>query len=99
MGQFCRHHKDAYAPNCRGNSKYINTFEIVLGQTQFVGLKFWIFGGFGRVRSLVLVDKPEFKKVRSSVFPDLGLGLDFSPFPAEQVRSLGFLEGFKVRFW
>ena len=44
---------------------------IVVG---FVGSEFGIFGGFGWVRSSILVDKPGFGKVRSSVFPDLGLG-------------------------
>ena len=40
-----------------------------------MGSKFGIFGGFGWVRSSVLVDEPGFGRVRSSVFPDLGLGL------------------------
>ena len=46
----------------------------MLGQTQFVGSEFGIFGGFGRVHSSVLVDEPGFGRVRSSVFPNLGLG-------------------------
>ena len=51
--------------------------ELVLGRTQFVGSK------FGWVHNSILVDKPGFRRVRSPVFPNLGLGLG----------------GFKVRFW
>ena len=36
---------------------------IIIG---FVGSEFWIFGGFGWVRSSVLVDKLGFGRVRSS---------------------------------
>ena len=43
---------------------------IVIG---FVGLEFGIFGGFGWVHSSVLVDEPGFGRVRSLIFPDLGL--------------------------
>ena len=39
---------------------------LVLGRTQFVGSEFGIFGGFGWVRSSVLVGKPGFGRVRSS---------------------------------
>ena len=49
--------------------------ELGLGQSQFLGLEFGISGGFGRVHCSVLVDKPGFERVQSSVFPDLGLGL------------------------
>ena len=38
----------------------------MLGQTQFVGSEFGIFGGFGWVRSSVLVGEPGFGRVRSS---------------------------------
>ena len=38
----------------------------MLGRTQFVGSEFGIFGGFGWVRSSVLVGKPGFGRVRSS---------------------------------
>ena len=47
---------------------------VVLGQTQFVGSEFGMFGGFGWVCSSVLVGKLGFGRVRSLVFPDLGLG-------------------------
>ena len=40
--------------------------QLVLGRTQFVGSEFGIFGGFGWVRSSVLVGKPGFGRVRSS---------------------------------
>ena len=40
-----------------------------------MGSEFGIFGGFGWVCSSVLVDEPGFKRVLSSVFPDLGLCL------------------------
>ena len=39
---------------------------LVLGRTQFVGLEFGIFGGFGWVRSSVLVGELGFGRVRSS---------------------------------
>ena len=48
---------------------------------------------FWRVRSLVLVDEPGFRRVRSLVFPNFGPG--FGSFLAEQVRNSGFLEGFE----
>ena len=38
----------------------------MLGQTQFVGSELGIFGGFGWVRSSVLVGEPGFGRVRSS---------------------------------
>ena len=41
-------------------------FQIVLGQTQFMGSEFRIFWGFRWVRSLVLVGEPGFRRVRSS---------------------------------
>ena len=54
--------------------KKLAGFLIVLVQTQFVCSEFGIFGGFGWVCSSVLVDESGFGRVRSSVFPDLGLG-------------------------
>ena len=39
-----------------------------------MGSEFEIFGGFGRVGSLVLVEEPRFRGVQNSVFPYLGLG-------------------------
>ena len=36
-------------------------YGLVLGQTQFVGSKFGIFGGFGWVHSSILVDGPGFE--------------------------------------
>ena len=48
---------------------------LVLDQTQFIVSEFGIFGGFGWDRSSVLVGKPGFRRVWSSVFPDLGLSL------------------------
>ena len=53
-----------------------------------MGLKFGVFGGFGWVRSLALVDEPGFSRVRSLVFPDLGLG-----------SAHFWLNRFEVRFW
>ena len=47
-----------------------------------MGSKFGNFGGFGWVRSLILVKKP-------------GFGPGFGPFLAEQVQSSGFLELFE----
>ena len=38
-------------------------YTLVLCQTQFVGSEFGIFGGFGWVRSLVLVGEPGFGRV------------------------------------
>ena len=52
----------------------LSQLQLVLSQTQFVGSEFGIFGGFGWVRSSVLVNEPGFGRVRSSVFPDFGLG-------------------------
>ena len=68
---------------------------LVLGQTQFVGSDFGIFGEFGWVHSSVLVDKLGFGRFGFS-----GFGPGFGLFLAEQVRSGGFLEGncFEVRF-
>ena len=38
-------------------------FLVVLGQTQFLGSEFGIFGGFGWVHSSVLVGEPGFERV------------------------------------
>ena len=48
-----------------------------MGGTHFVGTEFRIFLGYRtrKVCSSVLVDKPEFRRVQSSGFPDFGLGL------------------------
>ena len=46
----------------------------MLGQTQFGGSKFGIFGGFGLVRSSSLVDKPGFGRVQSLGFLDFSMG-------------------------
>ena len=59
-----------------------------------MGLKFGIFEGFRWVRSSIFVDKPGFRNVENSVFPDLGPG--FGPFLAKHVQSSIFLEGFET---
>ena len=64
----------------------------MLGQTQFVGLEFGIFGGFRWVRSSIWVDEPGFGRVRSSVFPDLGLG---STYFWPKGSKFGHFAGFK----
>ena len=51
--------------------------QLVLGRTQFVGSEFGIFGGFGWVRSSVLVGEPGFGRVRSS---ELGFGESWRPY-------------------
>ena len=68
----------------------------MLGRTQFVGLKFGIFGGFGWVRSSILVDEPGFRRVRISVFPDLGLGL--AHFWSNRFKVQAFWRGLKFGF-
>ena len=68
--------------------------------TQFVGLAFGIFGEFGWVRSLVLVYEPEFGRIQSTVFPDLGLGL--AHFWPNRFKVWAFWKGsnrFEVWFW
>ena len=50
-------------------------FKIVLGQTQFVGSEFELFGGFGWVRSSVSVGELGFGRVRSS---DQGFGKPYN---------------------
>ena len=73
---------------------------VVLGRTQFVGSKFGIFGGFGWVRSSIWVDEPGFRRVRSSVFPNLVLGLTYIwPNKFEVWTICRGSKGFKVRFW
>ena len=64
---------------------------LVLGQTQFMGSNFGLFGGF--VHSSILVNEPGFRKGLKFSFSIFRLG--FGPFLAEQVQSLGFLERFK----
>ena len=62
-----------------------------------MGSEFRIFGGVERllVLTLVLVDEPGFRRVRSSVFPYLDLGL--SHFLPNIFLSSGFLDGFKLQ--
>ena len=55
-------------------------FLVVLGQTQFLGSEFGIFGGFGWVHSSVLVGEPGFERVR-----------EVQPLGFEAVRSSLFL--------
>ena len=72
---------------------------LVLGQTQFPGSKFKIFGGFGWVFSSILLDKPEFGRVRISVFPDLGLGsARFWPNKFEGQAFCRGLKWFEIQF-
>ena len=72
----------------------------MLGRIQFVGSKFGIFGGFGWVRSLILVDEPGFRRVQSSVFLDLGLGsAHFWPNRFEVRAFWRGSNGFEVQFW
>ena len=42
---------------------YVRTQTLVLGQTQFIGSKFKIFGGFGWVCSSFLIDELGFGRV------------------------------------
>ena len=62
---------------------------------------FGIFGGICRVCCLVVEDEPElFGKVRSSVFPDLGLGSAHFSSNRFEVRTFWKgLVGFEVQFW
>ena len=52
--------------NLKQNEYFRDKYILVLGRTQFVGSEFGIFGGFGWVRSSVLVGKLGFGRVRSS---------------------------------
>ena len=65
----------------------------MLGQTQFVGSKFRIFGGSGgfivRFRYMNLGSNLAFS----------GFGPGFSLFRAKQVQRLGFLEEFEIQSW
>ena len=55
---------------------------------------------FWRVRSSILVDKPGFGRVRSSVFPDLSLGLVHFWLNRFEVRAFWMgMKGFEIRFW
>ena len=65
-------------------------FNIVLGRTQFVGLKFRIFRGFGWVHISILVGEPWFEGGLKFGFSGFGPG--FGLFLIQQVRSSGFLE-------
>ena len=72
----------------------------MVGQTQFVGSEFRIFGGFRWVRSSVLVDKPGFGRVQSSIFMDLDLGSAcFWPNSFEVQAFWRGSKGFEVRSW
>ena len=63
----------------------------MLGRIKFVG------SGFG---SSVLVDKPGFRRVQSSVFLDLGLGsAHFWPNRFEVWAFWTGSNGFEVQFW
>ena len=70
---------------------------LVSGRSQFVDSKFEIYGGFGYVRSSILVDKPGVQKGSKFGFSRFGSG--FRLFLARQVQSSGFLKGFEVQFW
>ena len=59
-------------------------------QTQFMGSKFGIFGGFGWVHSSILVETWGWKGSRLSFFK---FGTGFDLFLAKQVQSFGLLEG------
>ena len=62
--------------------------------------EFRIFGGFRRVCSSVLVDEHGFERVRSSVFPDLGLGLAcFWPNMFKVWAPWRGSKGLEVWFW
>ena len=67
----------------------------MLGRTRFLSSEFGIFGGFGWARSSVLLDKPGFRKVRSSFFPDLDL--DSAHFWPNRSLKFGLfgMEGFE----
>ena len=55
---------------------------------------------FGWVHSSVLVNEPGFRRVPSSVFPDLGLDLAHFWLNMFKVRAFWRgLSGFEVRFW
>ena len=61
-----------------------------------IGSKFGIFGEFGKVRSSILVEKPGFGRVQSSVFPGL------AHFWRNRFEVQAFwrgLKGFEVQFW
>ena len=77
---------------------------VMLDWTNFVGSEFGIFGGFGWVCSSVLVDEPGFGRVRSLVFPDLGLGSTYFRAKKFEVRTFwrvrkGSKFGFGRRTW
>ena len=55
---------------------------------------FWRVRPAGWFCSSILVDEPGCSKFGFS-----GFGPVFGPFLADQVQSLGFLEGFEVQFW
>ena len=71
-----------------------------IGSNPVHGFEIRDFGGFGWVHSLVLVDDSGFRMVRSSVFPDLGLGsAHFWPKRFEIQAFWRGYNGFKVQFW
>ena len=64
-----------------------------------VGSKIGIFGGFEWVRNSIWVDEPGFGRVRSSVFPDLGLGSTYIWLNRFEVRTFcRGSKGFEVQF-
>ena len=72
--------------------------EIRVGSNPVPGFR--IFGVFRWVHSSILVDEPWFRRVRSLVFPDLGLGLaHFWPNWFEVRVFWSGSKEFKVRFW
>ena len=62
-------------------------FTLVLGQTQFMGLKFGIFRGFGWVHISILVDELGFRMVQSSVF--LGFRHEIGPTAGSKFGPFG----------
>ena len=72
----------------------------MLGQTQFMGSKFRIFGGLGWVCCSMSVDEPGFRRVRSSVFLDFDLGSNcFWPNRFKVWASCRGSKGFEIQFW
>ena len=62
--------------------------------------KFEIIVGFRWVHTFILVDKPEFGRVQTLVFPDLGLGpTHFWLKRFEVWVSWRRSKGFEVQFW
>ena len=77
-----------------------NYFSSVLVRTQFVGSELRIWKDSGGSYSSVSVDEPGFRRVWSSVFPDLGLGSAHFWLNSFKVQAFwrGF-NGFEDWFW